>query len=81
LNFTVYDPGTGVSEVAGEVTKAEQIRVPAGTYETIRAVYRIKKSKGTEFYEVLASKEKPRFMVREDFSSGLSTELVAINEL
>jgi hypothetical protein len=76
LDFTVYDPATGVSKLAGEVSKAEQIRVPAGTFETIRAVYRIEKSKGTETYEVLASKETPRFMVREDFSTGMSTELV-----
>src|SRR4029453_6668791 len=76
LDFTVYDPGTGVSKVAGEVSKAEQIRVPAGTFETIRAVYRIEKLKETETYEVLASKETPRFMVREDFSNGMSTELV-----
>jgi hypothetical protein len=76
LDFTVYDPATGVSKVAGEVSKAEQIRVPAGTFETIRAVYRIEKSKGTETYEVLASKETPRFMVREYFSTGMSTELV-----
>jgi hypothetical protein len=80
LNFTVYDPSTGVSQVAGEVTKAEQIRVPAGMYETIRAVYRIKKSNGTESYEVLASNEMPRFMVREDFSSGISTELVKMSD-
>jgi hypothetical protein len=50
--------------------------VPAGTFETIRAVYRIEKLKETETYEVLASKETPRFMVREDFSNGMSTELV-----
>jgi hypothetical protein len=48
-----------VSKVAGEVRKAEQIRVPAGTFETFRAVYRIEKSKGAETYEVLASKETP----------------------
>jgi Protein of unknown function (DUF3108) len=76
LDFTVYDPATGVSKVAGEIGKAEQIRVPAGTFETIRAVYRIEKLKETETYEVLASKETPGFMVREDFSNGMSTELV-----
>ena len=76
LDFTVYDPATGVSKVVGEIGKAEQIRVPAGTFETIRAVYRIEKLKETETYEVLASKEMPRFMIREDFSSVMSTELV-----
>ncbi len=76
LDFTVYDPATGISKVASEVTKADQVHVPAGTFDAIRAVYRIEKSKGTEIYEVLASKETPRFMVREDFSTGMSTELV-----
>jgi hypothetical protein len=54
--------------------------VPAGTYETIRAVYRIEKSKGPESYEVLASKETPRFLVREDFSRGISTKLVKMSD-
>ena len=76
LDFTVYDPATGISKVASKVTKADQVHVPAGTFDAIRAVYRIEKSKGTETYEVLASKETPRFMVREDFSTGMSTELV-----
>ena len=80
VNFTVYDPATGVSKVMGEISKAEPTRVPAGTFETIRAAYRIEKSKGTETYEVLASKERPRFMVREDFSNGMSTELVKIGD-
>jgi hypothetical protein len=79
-NFTVYDPGTGVSAVAGEATKAEHIQVPVGTYETIRTVYRIEKSKGPETYEILASKETPRFLVREDFSDGMSIELVKMSE-
>jgi hypothetical protein len=76
LNFTVYDSATGVSKVAGEISKTERTHVPAGTFDTIRAVYRIEKSKGPETYEILASKETPRFMVREDFSNGMSTELV-----
>jgi len=60
-----------VSALAGQATKAEQVQVPAGTYETIHAVYRIQKSKGPETYEALASKETPRFLVREDFSDGV----------
>ncbi len=72
--FAVYDPATGVSEVAGEIGKDERISVPAGTFETIRVVYRIKKANGTETYEVWASKEMPRFGVREDFPDGTSSE-------
>ena len=79
LNFTVYDPATGVSKVTGEISKEEKTRVPAGTFDTIRTIYKIEKSEGTETYEVLASKEMPRFMVREDFSNGMSIELVKIS--
>ncbi len=78
FDFAVYDPATGISKVAGEIKEAEQTRVPAGTFDTIRVVYRIEKSKGTETYEVLASKETPRFIVREDLANGMSSELVKI---
>ncbi len=80
LNFTVYDPATGVSKVTGEISKEEKTRVPAGTFDTIRTIYKIEKSEGTETYEVLASKEMPRFMVREDFSNGMSIELAKISD-
>jgi len=79
FHFTVYDPGTGVSKVAGEISQAETTRVPAGTFDTIRTIYKIEKSEETETYEVLASKEMPRFMVREDFSNGMSIELAKIS--
>jgi hypothetical protein len=80
ISFSVYDPATGVSKVAGEIGKVESTQVPAGTFETIRVEYRIEKSKGTETYEVLASKGTPRFIVRETFSNGMSTELVKIGD-
>ncbi len=32
-DFTVYDPATGISKVASKVTKAEQVHVPAGTFD------------------------------------------------
>jgi hypothetical protein len=78
FNFTVFDPATGVSQVTGEVTKEEKIIVPAGTFDTVRIVYQIEKSKGTERYEVLATKALPYIMVREDFPNGTSSELVGI---
>ena len=77
--FTVYDPATGVSRVTGEVAQAERVEVPAGTFDTIRVVYQIAKSKGTERYEVLASKSEPRLMIREDFPDGTTSELIGIN--
>jgi hypothetical protein len=78
FSFAVFDPVTGVSQVTGEIAEEEKITVPAGTYDTIRIIYRIEKSKGTERYEVLATKALPRMMVREDFPNGTSSELVSI---
>ena len=78
FNFTVFDPATGVSQVTGEATRDEKTIVPAGTFDTLRIRYQIEKSKGTERYEVLATKALPRMMVREDFPNGTSSELVRI---
>jgi hypothetical protein len=78
LAFTVYDPATGVSRVTGEVARAERIQVPTGTYDTMRVVYQIEKSKATERYEVLATKTEPRMMIREDFPDGTTSELIGI---
>jgi len=76
FHFTAFDPATGVSQVTGEVAGDERIIVPAGTFDTVRIIYQIEKSKGTERYEVLATKALPRMMIREDFSNGTSSELV-----
>ena len=78
FNFTVFDPATGVSQVTGEATRDEKTIVPAGTFDTLRIIYQIEKSKGTERYEVFATKALPRMMVREDFPNGTSSELVGI---
>jgi hypothetical protein len=78
FDFTVFDPATGVSRVRGEVVRDEKIIVPAGAFDTLRVIYQIQKSKGTERYEVLATKNLPRMMVREDFPDGTSSELVSI---
>lgn len=78
FRFTVYDPGTGVSQVFARVGVTARTRVPAGTFETTRVVYRIEKSKGTESYEILATRELPRLMVREEFPNGMVTELETV---
>jgi Protein of unknown function (DUF3108) len=76
FNFTVFDPATGISRVTGEVVGDERIIVPAGTFDTVRIIYQIEKSKGTERYELFATKALPHMMVREDFPNGTSSELV-----
>lgn len=78
FKFTVFDPPTGVSLVKGEVASDEKITVPAGSFDTVRIIYQIEKSKGTERYEVFATKDPPCMMVREDFPNGTSSELVSI---
>jgi hypothetical protein len=80
FDFKVFDPATGSSPVAAEVTEAKKIQVPAGTYESVLAVYRIEKTKGTETYKIWASRDLPRLMVREDFPNGMVTELVEVAE-
>src|SRR5215831_9542865 len=48
FEFTVYDVETGVSHVTASVSGEEEIHTPAGTFEIIRASYRIEKSSGPE---------------------------------
>jgi hypothetical protein len=76
FTFHVYDPGTGMSRVSARVNGPETTAVPAGTFDTMRVVYRIEKSRGTETYEVLVKKEIPRVLVKEQFPNGAVTELV-----
>ncbi len=62
-----------MSEVTGETVRAEQVIVPAGTYNAVRVIYEIAKSKDTGRYEVLVTTSLPRIMVREDFPNGTSS--------
>jgi hypothetical protein len=78
FEFQVYDPDIGVSHVTASVSGEEEIHTPAGTFEIIRASYRIEKSSGSETYTIFASKDFPRFLVREDFQNGMSLELTKI---
>jgi len=78
FSFEVYDPWTGISKASARVGPLEHVEVPAGSFEAYRITYRIEKNTGAETYEVLASKEKPRFMVREDFPDGAKAELIRI---
>lgn len=76
VQITVYDPGTGASQLRGRVAGEERIHVPAGACDTYHLVYRIEKATGTEPYEMWASKEPPREVVRMRFPGGAILELV-----
>lgn len=74
--FSVYDPGTGVSRVIERVSGPEPIKTPAGTFSVIRITYEVEKLGKVERYIVFATREAPRIMIREDFPNGVVTELV-----
>ena len=80
FEFNVYDPGTGVSLVAGQVRDRQQIKVPAGTFRAYRIVYQMEKSGRTEHYQMLASQESPHVMIREEFPNGVISELVQVSK-
>jgi len=80
FEFNVYDPGTGVGRVAGQVGDLEPIRVPAGTFRAYRIVYQMEKSGRTEHYQMLASQDSPHVMLREEFPNGVISELVQVSE-
>jgi hypothetical protein len=78
FRFAVYDPVTGVSQVAARVGPVERVEVPAGAFDVYRISYEVSKSRGVEAYVLFASAEIPRVMVREDFSNHLVSELVSM---
>lgn len=75
--FHVYDPAIGTSAASAAVENGGRIHVPAGDFDVFKITYRIEKKTGAERYVVFASKALPRFLVREDFPDGVSSELEA----
>jgi hypothetical protein len=45
-----------------------------------RVIYRSEKAGGTEQYQVLARRDHPRIMVREEFPNGTVDELIEMTE-
>lgn len=78
FEFNVYDPKSGVGHVQADVGALSDVRVPAGDFVSYAIDYRIHKVNGVEHFRVFASKETPRFMVREEFPNGVVTDLVRI---
>jgi hypothetical protein len=73
--FHVFDPGIGNSRVIGRIAGPETIRVPAGTFEAVRIVYRIEKAGGAETYQLLTNRQGPRILLKEEFPNGASSVL------
>jgi len=81
FDFNVYDPKTGISRVTGKVGPLEQVQVPAGAFYAYRVIYQMEKAGRTEHYQMLASQDSPRIMLREEFPNGVITELVHVTKL
>jgi hypothetical protein len=77
--FHVYDPKGGNSQVVATVMGLQTIHVAAGTFQVVRIVYRISKATGTEAFEVFVNESVPRFLVKEVFPDGLTSELLKIS--
>ncbi|HEY6126447.1 MAG TPA: hypothetical protein VIV63_17465 [Steroidobacteraceae bacterium] len=65
----VFDPSTGMSEMLGRIGE---------TQSALRLDYSICKRDHLEEYTVYATRETPRYMLREDMPNGLVSELVRI---
>lgn len=78
--FSVYDPGTGVSRVIARVAQPETLETPAGVFSAIRVAYDVQKLGKAERYVVFTTRTTPRVMLREDFPNGVVTELIGMRD-
>jgi hypothetical protein len=78
IEFSVYDPISGISRIKGRVGSTERVRVPAGDFSAVRVIYQMEKAAGAEHFQLLATQSLPHIMVREEFPNGVVTELTRI---
>lgn len=78
IAMRVYDPSSGLSDMLGEIGGVQPFAGAMGKTEALRLDYSICKQDHLEEYTVYASREAPRFMLREDMPNGLVSELIRI---
>ena len=78
FTFHVYDPKDGNSRIVAVVKGTETLQTKAGSFHVIRIVYRTEKSGGAKTFEVFINERLPRFLVKEVFPWGETSELVEI---
>lgn len=78
MTLSVYDPGTGFSQMLGKVGGTEVVKGAWGESTAVRLDYSICKGDHVENYTVYATQEFPRYMLREDMPNGLVSELLRI---
>ena len=78
IAMRVFDPSTGLSEMLGKIGETRSMRGAWGEVTALRLDYTICKRDHLEKYTVYATRETPRYMLREDMPNGLVSELVRI---
>jgi hypothetical protein len=74
----VFDPSSGSSEMLGKIGGTRSMHGAWGDLDAIRLDYTICKRDHVEEYTVYATRETPRYMLREDMPNGLVSELIRI---
>ncbi len=77
FTFHVYDPKDGNSRIVATVKGMETLRTRAGTFRVARILYTTEKATGAQTFEVFIKEQVPRFLVKEVFPWGMTSELVA----
>jgi hypothetical protein len=70
LVVRVFDPATGASPMLGRIGSAQG--------DSLRLDYTLCKRDHLEAYTVYATRETPRYMLREDMPNGLVSELIRV---
>jgi hypothetical protein len=78
ISLQVFDPSTGSSPMLGKIGGTQPMRGAWGELDAVRLDYTICKRDHTEEYTVYATRETPRYMLREDMPNGLVSELIRI---
>lgn len=78
IALQVFDPSTGSSTMLGKIGDTQSMSGAFGNAEAVRLDYTICKRDHLEQYTVYATRETPRYMLREDMPNGLVSELIRI---
>ena len=76
FTFHVYDPKDGNSRIVATVKGMETIHSRAGVFRVVRILYRTEKASGAQTFDVFINEQVPRFLVKEVFPWGMTSELV-----
>lgn len=78
LALQVFDPSTGASAMLGHIGAEQPLTGSWGKSTALRLDYAICKREHVEQYTVYATRDTPRYMLREDMPNGLVSELLRV---